>query len=72
MTANSAILAGGAADSLARAAVRMVRDPLRTLDWGLEVAGSAVSLAGRGVTEPPGTAVEHQTVPAWAAAPGRT
>jgi menaquinone-9 beta-reductase len=71
VTANSAILAGGAADSLARAAVRMARDPLRTLDWGLEVAGSAVSLAGRGVTEPPRTAVEPRNVPAWAAAPGR-
>lgn len=52
VAAGSAMLVGGAADSLAKAAARMARAPLRNLEWGLEVAGNAVALAERGVAGP--------------------
>ncbi len=52
----SAMLVGGAADSLAKAAVRIARDPVRNLDWGLEIAANAVALAERGVSGPTRTA----------------
>jgi len=48
----SARLVGGAVSSLTRAAGRMARDPLKNLDWGLDVAVKAVRLAERGVEGP--------------------
>ena len=68
---NSARLLGGAAGSLARAAVRMAGDPLRNLDWGLEVAANAVSLAERGLAGPTRVGAANRTVPTWIPAPGK-
>jgi hypothetical protein len=67
----SARLFGGAAASLARAAARMARDPLRNLDWGLEVATNAVSLAERGVAGPNRTPAGNRPVPTWTPAHGK-
>jgi menaquinone-9 beta-reductase len=71
VASGSARLVGGAADSLARAAVRMARDPLRNLEWGLEVAANAVSLAERGVAGPSRAGAANRTVPSWAPAHGK-
>jgi geranylgeranyl reductase family protein len=71
MAAGSARLVSGAADSLARAAVRMARDPLRNLEWGLEVAANAVSLAERGVVGPSPAGAANRQVPTWAPAHGK-
>lgn len=49
--AGSARLAGGAIGSLATAGVRMVRNPVRNLDWSLEVATKMAVLAERQVQE---------------------
>jgi geranylgeranyl reductase family protein len=59
----SAALVGGAATSLARAAARMAKDPLRNLEWGLEVAANAVGLAQRGVAGPARAPAEDRDAP---------
>jgi hypothetical protein len=72
VAAGSAQLVGGAVGSLTRAAGRMVRDPVRNLDWGLEVAVKAVQLAERGVQGPArGPAVDPRYLPAWTPANGK-
>ena len=65
------MIVGGAAETLARAAVRMVRDPLRNLEWGLEVAGNAVSLAERGVAGPIRAEATNRNEPSWTPAYGK-
>jgi menaquinone-9 beta-reductase len=68
----SARLVGGAVGSLTRAATRMVRDPLRNLDWGLDVAVKAVQLAERGVGGPTtGGTARDRAWPAFASAGGK-
>jgi geranylgeranyl reductase family protein len=71
VAAGSARLIGGAAGSLTRAATRIVRDPLRNLDWGLDVAVKAVQLAQLGVEGPARGSVGERRVPAWAPANGK-
>jgi geranylgeranyl reductase family protein len=71
VAAGSAMIVGGAAETLALAAVRMARDPLRNLEWGLEVAANAVSLAERGVAGPTRAQDTHRNVPSWTPAYGR-
>jgi hypothetical protein len=71
VAAGSAMIVGGAAETLARAAVRMARDPFRNLEWGLEVAANAVSLAERGVAGPTTARDTHRNVPSWTPAFGK-
>lgn len=71
VAAGSAQLVGGAVGSLTRAAGRMVRDPVRNLDWGLEVAVKAVQLAERGVQGPGRGPAADRYLPAWTPANGK-
>jgi menaquinone-9 beta-reductase len=71
VAAGSSRLAAGAVSSVAKAAGRMVRDPLRNVDWGLDVAVKAVQLAERGVEGPTLEAAASRDVPAWAPAIGK-
>jgi geranylgeranyl reductase family protein len=71
VAAGSAQLVGGAVTSLTRAAGRMARDPLRNLDWGLDVAVKAVQLAERGVQGPAPRPAGDRMVPGWTPAVGR-
>ena len=71
VAAGSALLVGGAVGSLTRAAGRMVRDPVRNLDWGLEVAVKAVQLAQRGVHGPARRPAGDRYLPASTPANGK-
>ena len=71
VAASSAKLVGGATGGLGWAAARMVRDPLRNFEWGLEVASNAVSLAERAVAGPPRIGVEMRYVPTSMPAHGK-
>jgi hypothetical protein len=71
VAAGSAQLVGGAVGSLTRAAARMVRDPVRNLDWGLEVAVKAVQLAERGVQGPARGPAADRYLPALTPANGK-
>jgi menaquinone-9 beta-reductase len=71
VAAGAATLLGGAMGSLSLAAGRMVRDPVRSLDWGLEVAVNAVQLAARGVQGPVRRTAADRYPPAWTPATGR-
>ena len=71
VAAGSAWLVGNAVGSLARAASRMAREPLRNLDWGLEVAVKAVQLAERGVEGPTRGSARDRDVPEWTPANGK-
>ena len=71
VAAGSAQLVGGAVGSLTRAAGRMVRNPMRNLDWGLEIAVKAVQLAERGVQGPAQRQAADRYLPAWTPANGK-
>jgi geranylgeranyl reductase family protein len=71
LAAGSTGLVAGAVGSLAKAAGRMARDPLRNVDWGLDVAVKAVQLAERGVKRPTFEAAGNRDVPTWAPAIGK-
>lgn len=71
LAAGSARLVGGAVGSVALAAGRMARDPIRNIDWGLEVAVKAVQLAERGVEGPGRGAAGDRVVPAGAPGHGK-
>jgi menaquinone-9 beta-reductase len=64
VAAGSARLVGGAAGSLTKAATRIARDPIRNIDWGLDIAVKAVQLAERGVEGPASVSAGAQRVPA--------
>jgi geranylgeranyl reductase family protein len=53
LATGTARLAASWMGSLALAGGRMARDPLRSLDWTLEVAGKAVRLTDRRIARPP-------------------
>jgi menaquinone-9 beta-reductase len=71
VAAGSSRLVAGAVSSLAKAAGRMARDPLRNLDWGLDVAVKAVQLAERGVEGPARRPAGARGVPAPVPALGK-
>ncbi len=66
----SARLATGAVRSLATAGVGMIRDPVRNLDWGIEIATKVTELAEKqveevaaGLTRPPATQLDAHARP---------
>jgi geranylgeranyl reductase family protein len=71
VAAGSSRLVAGAVGSLAKAAGRIARDPLRNLDWGLDVAVKAVHLAERGVEGASQRAAVDRDVPALRPAVGK-
>jgi geranylgeranyl reductase family protein len=68
VAAGSARLVAGTLRTLTQATGRMARDPLRNMDWGLEVAVKAVQLAERGVQGPTLRSADYRQAPALVSA----